>query len=173
MAFDITFVMQGNQMDLQNLYGEYFDPIRELDLEKDVPNWEKMNQFELVKYLEENTFSEAKDEKGNQLSFWSKEPQGFYFRDGKTDVYTKEGLNYEIFEYLERQIGDNGLWRIKTNVTHIDFKPGGMIVVAGREYKILKVVNAFIEGTVMNKFSAMNTPVNLHRYTNKIMAIVG
>lgn len=172
MARDITFVMQGNQMDLQNLEGTYFAPIREFDLQTEIPNWETMNTHQLQQVLTD-TFDNVKDNNGDKMSFWSKDGEDFAFRDGKTDVYTKEGLNYEIFEYLERQVGDDGLWRIKTNETSIDFKAGGMIIVGGREYKILKVVNAFIEGTMMNKFSAMKTPDDFYRYANKIMAVVG
>jgi hypothetical protein len=172
MARDITFVNQGNRLMLQGLEGHYYAPKKELVLQNDFPNYRTMNLAQLKSMIQTDFIKDFKDTNGDTVTFYDDTPQHFYFRDGKTDVYTKGGLDYQVFEYLDRQLGESQKWRLETNCTQVDFRAGGKVVIAGRDYIILKVLTILTTGTRSNKFMAMRTPNNWQRYGNKLLACV-
>lgn len=170
MARDITFVNQGNRLMLQGLEGYYYAPIKELDLREDYPTFEEMSLTDLKALIETDFITDFIDADGKKISFYDTNGQHFFFRDGKTDVYTKGGLDFQVFDYLDRQLDETQKWRIETNNTAIDFKAGGKIIVAGKDYIILKVLTILTTGTRGNKFMAMRTPENWHKFGNKMLA---
>lgn len=172
MAVDITYVNQGQSILLQGFKGLYYAPKQELDLKTQFPKWQEMNVAQLKGLVQKDFVENFRDTNGNKVSVYDERPKTFYFRDGKSDVYTKGGLDFQVFEYLDRQLGQSQKWRIETNATHIDFRSGGKIVVAGKEYIILKVLTIITSGTTPNKFMAMNTPKNFERFAPKLLAIV-
>lgn len=169
---DITFQNQGNRLMLQNLEGYYRAPIQEMVLEDVVPNYKSLTLAEVKAMIQTNFIDDFVDSDGKKLDYWSEHSVHFFFRDGKTDVYTKGGLDYQVFEYLDGQVGESQKWRIETNATHIDFKAGGMITIAGEEYRILKVLTILTTGTRANKFLSMKTPKNFNRFANKLLALI-
>ena len=171
MARDITFVNQGNRLMLQVLDAYYFAPIKELDLQKDFPNFKNMNLQQLKNMIQKDFIKDFTDANGKNISFYDKTAQHFYFRDGKTDVYTKGGLDFAVFDYLDRQLGETQRWRLETNCTDVMFKAGGKITISNQEYIILKVLTILTTGTRGNKFTAMKAPHGWQRFGNKLLAI--
>lgn len=171
MAFNITRINAGNRMALQALKGYYYAPKRELDLVKDIPNFKDKNLAQL-KALINTDFAKFGNDEGENLSYVENEGQTFFFRDGKSDVYTKGGLDFEVFDYLDRQMGEKQKWRLETNNTQVDFKAGGKIVVGGEEFVIVKVLTILSSGTNKQKYLGMGTPNNFSRYAPKMLAVI-
>ena len=171
MARDITFQNQGNRLMLQVLEGYYYSPLKELDLQKEYPNFKSMNLSQLKAMIKQDFIKDFTDPTGNKISFYEKTSQHFYFRDGKSDVYTKGGLDFAVFDYLDRQLGESQKWRLETNCTHVDFRAGGKVVIANKEYIILKVLTILTTGTRGNKFTAMKSPDQWQRFGNKMLAL--
>ena len=157
---------------LQNLEGYYQAPIEELKLEEVVPNYKDMTLAEVKAMINDDFIDNFTDSDGNKVEYWNEDKHHFFFRDGKSDVYTKGGLDYQVFEYLDGQYSENQKWRIETNATHIDFKAGGKVTIGNEEYRILKVLTILTSGTRPNKFSAMRTPDNFDRFATKMLALV-
>lgn len=171
MARDITFVNQGNRLMLQNIEGFYFAPLKELDLQKEYPNFKSMNVTQLKAMIKQDFIKDFTDDDGNKINFYEKTGQHFFFRDGKTDVYTKGGLDFQVFDYLDRQLGETQKWRLETNCSHVNFSAGGKIIISNKEYIILKVLTILTTGTRANKFTAMKSPENWQRFGNKLLAV--
>ncbi len=172
MGRDITFVNQGNRLMLQAIEGYYQAPLSELKLEEMIPQYKNMTLNELKAYIDEDFVDGFVDGDGNKLEYWDDTKVHFFCRDGKSDVYTKGGLDYAVFEYLGNQVGESQKWRIETNATHIDFKAGGKITIGDEEYRILKVLTIITSGTRPNKFLAMKTPTHWARYSTKMLALI-
>ncbi len=172
MAVDITFVNQGQSILLQGFEGSYHAPKRELDLKRDFPKFKEMNLGKLKGLIQENWVNNFTDSSGNKVTMYDEDGKVFNFRDGKSDVYTKGGLDFEVFEYLDRQLGESQKWRIETSETYIEFKAGGKIVINSKEFIIFKVLTIITSGTAPNKFMAMNTPEGFERFAPKLLAIV-
>lgn len=171
MAFNITKINAGNRMQLQALDGYYHAPKKELDLVRDIPNFKQKNLAQL-KALINSDFTKFGQDENNNLSYIENEGQHFKFRDGKSDVYTKGGLDFEVFEYLDRQMGEKQKWRLETNNTQIDFKAGGKIYVGGQEFVIVKVLTILSSGTNKQKYLGMKTPKNFDEYAPKLLAVI-
>lgn len=171
MARDITFQNQGNRLMLQVLEGFYYSPLKELDLQKDFPNFKNLNLSQLKSMIQKDFIKDFNDENGKKISFYETNGQHFYFRDGKTDVYTKGGLDFQVFDYLDRQLGETQRWRLETNCTHVEFRAGGKVIIANKEYIILKVLTILTTGTRGNKFTAMKSPERWQRFGNKMLAL--
>jgi hypothetical protein len=172
MAVDITFVNQGQSILLQAFKGVYFSPKQELDLQQQFPKYQNMNLAQLKNLVQTDFINNFENENGEKVVMYEDKGVEFHFRDGKSDVYTKGGYDFQVFEYLERQLGESQKWRIETNETYIDFKAGGKIIVGDREFIILKVLTIITSGTTPNKFLAMDTPKGFERFAPKILAIV-
>jgi len=168
---NITWVNQGQSIMLQAFKGTYYAPKQELDLKTKFPKYQEMNLAQLKALVQEDFVDNFKDSDGNKLTMYDEKGIVFYFRDGKSDVYTKGGLDFQVFEYLDRQLGQSQKWRIETSATHVDFKSGGKIVVGEKEFIILKVLTIITSGTTPNKFMAMNTPKGFERFAPKLLAI--
>lgn len=172
MAVNITWANQGQSIMLQGFRGVYYAPKEELDLRTQFPKFETMNLAQLKAKVETDFVNNFKDENGDTVTMYETRGIPFFFRDGKSDVYTKGGYDFQVFEYLDRQLGESQKWRIETNATHLDFKAGGKIVVGEREFIILKVLTIITSGTTPNKFMAMNTPKGFERFAPKLLAVV-
>ena len=169
---NITWVNQGQSILLQGFKGYYYAPKQELDLKEKFPKYQNMNLAQLKALVQTDFIENFQDSNGNNITMYEERPEVFYFRDGKSDVYTKGGYDTQVFEYLDRQLGQSQRWRIETSATHIDFKSGGKLVIADKEYIILKVLTIITSGTTPNKFMAMNTPKGFERFAPKLLAIV-
>jgi len=172
MAFNITQINAGNRMQLQALTGYYHAPKKELDIIKDIPNFKEMNLAQIKAMINKDFSKFGNVDETETLEYIEKNGQMFKFRDGKSDVYTKGGLDYEVFEYLDRQMGEKQKWRLETNNTHVDFKAGGKIYVAGEEFVIVKVLTILSSGTNKQKYIGMNTPKNFMKYAPKMLAVI-
>ena len=171
MARNRNFVNQGNRLMLQGLEAEYFAPKTELDLAVDFKGFQGLNLAQLKAKVQTDFVNNYLDENGNKTTVHELEGHTFHFRDGKSDVYTKGGLDYQVVEYLDRQQTQSQKWRMETNST-IDFKAGGKIVVAGQEFLLAKVLTILTTGTRGNKFLAMRSPVGWQRYGNKMLVLM-
>lgn len=172
VAKDITYVNQGQSLLLQAFRGIYFAPKKELDLKNDFPKYQNMNLAQLKALVQKDFVDNFQNSSGEKISMYEEEGQPFYFRDGKSDVYTKGGYDFQVFEYLDNQLGQSQKWRIETNETFIEFKAGGKIVIDEREFIILKVLTIITSGTTPNKFLAMNSPKGFEKFAPKMLAIV-
>lgn len=172
MARDITFVNQGNRIMLQGIDAFYQAPIEELVLEEVVPKFKEMTLAELKAKIDVDFIDNFTDDNGDRVEYWNSTKVHFFCRDGKSDVYTKGGLDYQVFEYLDSQVGERQKWRIETNATHIDFKSGGKVTIGDEEYRIIKVLTIITSGTRPNKFLAMKTPNGWDRYATKMLALI-
>lgn len=166
-----NYVNQGNRLQMQNLSGYYQAPIKELDLENDFPNYKNMTLQELNNLIDSDFINNFTDSNGKKLEYWDEHKVHFYFRDGKSDVYTKGGLDFAVFQYLDNQIGEVQKWRIETNATHVDFKAGGKITIGTKEYRIMKVLTIITSGTRPNKFFAVRNYDNFEQYATKMLAL--
>ncbi len=171
MAFNITQINAGNRMQLQVLTGYYHAPKKELDIIKDIPNFKEMNLAQIKAMINKDFSKFGNVDETETLEYIEKNGQMFKFRDGKSDVYTKGGLDYQVVEYLDRQQTQNQKWRLETNST-MDFKAGGKVIVAGQEFLIAKVLTILTTGTRTNKFLAMRTPLGWQRYGNKMIVLM-
>lgn len=171
MGRNRNFVNQGNRLMLQGLEASYYAPKQELNLERDFKGFTGWNLAQLKSKVEADFVKSYKDADGNQVSIHEDVERKFHFRDGKSDVYTKGGLDYQVVEYLDRQQTQNQKWRLETNST-MDFKAGGKVIVAGQEFLIAKVLTILTTGTRTNKFLAMRTPLGWQRYGNKMIVLM-
>ena len=156
------------KMPNQTLRAKYFPPKSKRDIEEIYKNqsYEDLSPDE-IKALYSSNFIE--DYNGEQ---WENQYQSFRYKDGTEDVYTKSGYEHEIFEYLDRTLGNKRRYRILTDQTNIDFLAGGRVELDGNYYEILKVINMTNDIPTQNKFRTRPNIKSPHKLAPKIIALV-
>lgn len=135
----------------KNISAFYIEPKKEWEFEKEVADFSNMSVNEILEQIPKNW----KD--NSDRSYWkTREKIFFSAKDGQTNAYVKRGVDEILDEYMDRQETQRNTWQIATD-DPIDFRPGGKVIVLGKEYFILKVIIMQTIGTYQNKFMAMDT----------------
>jgi hypothetical protein len=150
----------------QTLKATYYAPKSQRDIEEFNPNYKTLKPSEL-----KNLYADAFMEE-HRGEFTETNGQVFRYKDGTEDVYVKSGYEHDVFEYLDRQLMNKYKYRIITDVTHIDFKAGGRVMINGVFFEVLKVINMTNDIPTQNKFRMMPYVQDFQRYAPKVIALV-